>query len=64
MGKFRRFAVLFVVLHISLAAVDAQEAKPPRPDLTKLFAKQDVMIPMRDGVKLHTEIYTPKDGQG
>ena len=26
-----------------------------------LFTKQDVMIPARDGVKLHTEIYTPKN---
>jgi len=25
------------------------------------FAIRDVMIPMRDGVKLHTTIYTPKD---
>jgi uncharacterized protein len=29
-------------------------------DYGKLFEKRDVMIPMRDGVKLHTEIYTPK----
>jgi putative CocE/NonD family hydrolase len=34
-------------------------AKTPIP-----FEKRDVMIPMRDGVKLHTEIYTPKDTQG
>src|SRR5579864_6683069 len=25
-----------------------------------LFSKTDVMIPMRDGVRLHTEIYSPK----
>ncbi|HKS91955.1 MAG TPA: CocE/NonD family hydrolase [Tepidiformaceae bacterium] len=30
-------------------------------DLTQLFDKRDVMIPMRDGVRLHTEIYTPKN---
>src|SRR5690348_9808135 len=29
-----------------------------------LFTKQDVMIPTRDGVKLHTEIYTPKNASG
>lgn len=28
------------------------------------YAKRDVMIPMRDGVRLHTEIYRPKDGGG
>ena len=34
-----------------------------RPDLPKLFEKREVMIAMRDGVKLHTEIYTPKDAK-
>lgn len=28
------------------------------------YNKQEVMIPMRDGVKLYTVIFTPKDGQG
>src|SRR5208282_1450617 len=37
----------------------AQEASPP--DYRRLFDKRDVMIPVRDGVKLHTEIYTPKN---
>jgi uncharacterized protein len=32
-----------------------------RPELSALFEKREAMIPMRDGVKLHTEIYTPKD---
>jgi len=30
-------------------------------EASQLYAKRDVMIPMRDGVKLHTEIYTPKN---
>ena len=29
-------------------------------DYASLFDKSEVMIPMRDGVKLHTEIYTPR----
>ena len=33
-------------------------------DLPGLYVKQDVMIPMRDGVRLHTEIYTPKAAAG
>jgi putative CocE/NonD family hydrolase len=33
------------------------------PDYAALFNKTDVMIPMRDGVKLHTEIYAPKDAK-
>lgn len=32
-----------------------------RPDFGALFNKTEVMIPMRDGVKLHTEFYTPKN---
>jgi uncharacterized protein len=32
-----------------------------RVDLSPLFDKAEVMIAMRDGVKLHTEIYTPKN---
>src|SRR6516162_290765 len=30
-------------------------------DFSALFTKTDAMIPMRDGIKLHTEIYVPKD---
>src|SRR5580698_5468490 len=32
-----------------------------RPDLSALFDRSEVMIPMRDGVKLHTEFYKPKN---
>jgi putative CocE/NonD family hydrolase len=34
-----------------------------RPELPGLFEKKEVMIAMRDGVKLHTEIYTPKNAK-
>ena len=34
-----------------------------RPDLPALFEKKEVMISMRDGAKLHTEIYTPKNAK-
>jgi X-Pro dipeptidyl-peptidase (S15 family) len=37
------------------------EKPSPPPDFARLFDKRDVMIPARDGVKLHTEIYTPKN---
>ena len=30
-------------------------------DMASLYDKQEVMVPMRDGVKLFTSIYTPKD---
>ena len=36
---------------------------PALPDPSLSFNKTDMMIPMRDGVKLHTEIYAPKDAK-
>jgi putative CocE/NonD family hydrolase len=50
------------VLTLALGG-NAQEQKPVRPDLPKLFEKSEVMIPMRDGVKLHSEIYRPRGSQ-
>jgi uncharacterized protein len=58
-----RGVVIFISLLVCLGRAAAQEPKAARPDLTKLFAKQEVMIPMRDGVKLHTEIYAPIDAK-
>ena len=33
------------------------------PNKASLFVKSDVMIPMRDGIKLHTVIFVPKDAK-
>ena len=57
--------VVRVVLSLALLAMAAraQEDKNARPDLPKLFEKKEAMIPMRDGVKLHTEIYTPREAK-
>ena len=65
-GMKRMRIVLRVVLGVLLlvAAASAQEDKNARPDLAKLFERKEVMIPMRDGVKLHTEIYTPREANG
>ena len=46
-----------------LAATVASTPQEQRLDLAMLFDKREVMIPVRDGVKLHTEIYTPKDAK-
>ena len=51
------FVLAGVMLPLLRTSPRAQES---RPDLTQIFDKRDVMIPMRDGVRLHTEIYTPK----
>jgi hypothetical protein len=57
---------LKIVLMLALAAsVALYVRRAPRgqnaPDLGEVFQKLDVMIPMRDGVHLHTEIYAPKN---
>ena len=58
----RNLLCLAVSLSIFAFAAAAQEQKP-RPDLPKLFEKKTAMIPMRDGVKLYTEYYIPRDAK-
>jgi uncharacterized protein len=53
--------ITIAILGMGLAA-QGQES-PQRPDYSSTFDKTDAMIPMRDGVKLHTEIYVPKDSK-
>jgi putative CocE/NonD family hydrolase len=45
------------VIHGKPISVLAQEKSR---DYAELFDKNEVLIPMRDGAKLHTEIYSPK----
>jgi putative CocE/NonD family hydrolase len=58
-GKSICFSVLILLLAVIPAA--PQSAPPAQPDYATLFDKSEVMIPVRDGSKLHTEIYTPKN---
>ncbi len=48
-------------LSLFLAASPHRPDEQSKPDYSKIFDKTDVMIPMRDGIRLHTEIYRPKD---
>ncbi|MGB7468712.1 MAG: CocE/NonD family hydrolase, partial [Candidatus Acidiferrum sp.] len=57
--KPRIYAWVLAALLLFLATGRAQGPNPP--DYSLLFDKTDVMITARDGVKLHTEIYTPKN---
>jgi len=61
MRTLRRISLVLVFLWTGSTAVWGQGA--PRPDLPALSEKKEVMIAMRDGVKLHTEIYTPKNAK-
>src|ERR1700720_3775204 len=59
----RTFHCMLLVALISVLAPLLSAQQDKRPDLARMFDKREVMIPVRDGVKLHTEIYTPKDGK-
>jgi putative CocE/NonD family hydrolase len=45
---------------LCLLLATPQSGQTP-PDLAQIFEKRDAMIPMRDGVRLHTEIYILKN---
>ena len=63
MMSVRKTVWAMAVMVLLAAGTGAQEQKAALPDLPKLFEKSEAMIAMRDGVKLHTEIYTPKDAK-
>ncbi len=48
-------------LSITLVACALTHGAETTPDLAQQFDKTDVMIGMRDGIRLHTEIYAPKN---
>jgi len=56
----RRSLVLIATLFASVAR--AQQPAPPAADSD--YAQSDFMIPMRDGVRLHAVIVTPKNATG
>jgi putative CocE/NonD family hydrolase len=64
MTRTRRL-VLPVALAAAVVAVIVVAARQPAgPDPAAAFVVRDEMIPMRDGVKLFTKIFTPKDQRG
>src|SRR5882672_4691559 len=64
-----RTAIPFVFAAIATASALAQQnpspQQPPPPDraavLKSRYEKREVQIPMRDGVKLFTAIYSPRE---
>jgi putative CocE/NonD family hydrolase len=46
---------------MAIAICSIRGAGQNAPDLSQLFTKTEAMIPMRDGVRLHTEICVPKN---
>lgn len=59
-----RLLTIWLVAGTSSLFVAALRPAQTRPDLSEIFEKQAVFIPMRDGARLYTEIYTPKKSTG
>jgi len=57
------FASMAAITILVVALPARGQESPQRPDYSSMFDKTDAMIPTRDGVKLHTEIYVPKDAK-
>ena len=59
--------IVFIVLILVCQVVLAQNETPSRFEPTNdgfNYIRRTVMIPMRDGVKLHTIVYAPKSRSG
>jgi putative CocE/NonD family hydrolase len=52
---------IWALVILLLFALTGRAQTPNPTDYSLLFDKTDVMITVRDGVKLHTEIYSPKN---
>ncbi len=69
MTKLNRILVVAMLFMAAPALADGPPPftfyKRPIPKLSEIFEpKIEVMIPMRDGVKLHTEVYIPRGKEG
>lgn len=53
-------AVFGGVLAVSFSTLHRAQTEFKQAELSEIFEKSDAMIPMRDGVRLHTEVYAPK----
>jgi putative CocE/NonD family hydrolase len=53
----KRLVLIGIVLFLTSSVLYAQESF----DIKANYTKMEYMIPMRDGVKLFTQVYTPKD---
>jgi putative CocE/NonD family hydrolase len=63
-GRLRLIIAVCALALLPNSRALAQSQQTPAADYSLLFDKTDVMIATRDGVKLHTEIYAPKNATG
>jgi len=57
----RRLLAVAILLALPLATLRAQEPSQLESYIRLHYTKQEHMVPMRDGVKLFTAVYLPKD---
>ena len=57
---FAGVAICMIFAIVEGEKVSAQGQEAEKEPFGAIFVKTDAMIPMRDGVKLHAEIYSPK----
>ena len=62
--KYVRLALAVALACAAVPLVALQQAQAQAPAPADRYVVKDVMIPARDGVKLFTRIYTPKDQSG
>ncbi len=64
-SKFKKITATFTQGNTKAAMVFGRDSIPPPenslPSISRKYKKQEIYITMRDGVKLFTSIYTPKD---
>lgn len=64
LGRFIAWSLLMVATaHVGLIgrSAYAQEAAVPENAIRQAYQKFEYMVPMRDGVKLHTAVFVPRD---
>ena len=54
------FFLIAVTIHLVSRSHANEATTQSTPDYRHIFDRIEVMIPMRDGIRLYTEIYTPK----
>jgi predicted acyl esterase len=53
--------ILFISFLCAINATAQAQSNREESDLESRYTKREVMIPMRDGIKLYTAIYEPKN---
>lgn len=61
MKIFLKFSVLFLLIFTNCTPKDSKNTEISNTFVQDHYTKKEVNITMRDGAKLHTTIYAPRD---